>query len=657
MFSLKKTLCTSVVLSALTNGAIAQNLKFEDLLQNKNTFVRLRISTNHELNTYVRARANPSTSASILANLMEHDFELDQAYASRADGAQWHRIKLSQNPGDVGYVANVENVFLIRGVISLPKAYKASLRNAPSINAPYFGTTSAGETFEVLDVVKSSDGLKWYKVLVRDVDTERFAFILDKDQNGQSIRLVTDAKQIRVLMNEKSNATALPSCGQGSAHMAYVKTFQTVFPSAKVSNAGFFFQGRNRAVILPRGTRVKAMTYGNKAIVENGYLKIELIEQTSTGLRKIPAFIKRSEVSISGECQDYGPDIVAARGLQHWNGSEYRSNSASPRATNVALSLTRVDGQTIKSNEEFSFLERAVFPSELKTLNYQTSDLDQMGCPPGYMFNKMEPNRLQGYCRAFLHGTSTSLQPIYAGGICGTSTLIHRAVFATGLPITRMHNHGMYYPGSYGLSDDVYGRLGGVGTEAEVAWDTLRSGGRDWSGYRFINDSRSSLTAVTSTWYSQEDNVTHGILQFYGYGQPDRVVQVNKAIPAFQFIWDLAIEEAKQYPVNQVISKDGLILKVVSNQDNGIGGMAVTAQDENRFKWSRAISYLKSPVRRVVADLPNISTVFENGVRVDTVKTHYNCRKVLDKDGKDVINPKTKKATIDCSMARSFNGF
>lgn len=560
--------------------------------------VKLRISTSDLANTYINIRQFPG--GPIVTAVQEQDFEVLSANDKQVGGLSYHLIKLSRT-GKTGYVAQLENVNLIYGVLRVNANGPVNIRTAGTLNSEVIARVFTNAEFDVLQRFERG-GHVWSKVLLRDADKIKSGYISETESaSAQPNFLPVANKEV------EDAQVAVPFCSSGNAILGALRSHQVIYRTPAYNYDTFEMNGMPKAVTLPRGTRVKVLTQNGVIVVSDGFMPIQFNIPVKSGFLARKAYVRRSEVKIDKTCRPYGADIVASRGLQKWGASEYRSLSALQRSTNLSMALSRIDGDVAPRNVEYSFLEGAVFGEELSALNKSTSDLDQMGCPSGYMFNPSQTSRLQGFCRPFIMGTSTTLQPVYAGGICGASTLTHRAVFATGLPITRYHNHGFYYPGSYGLSDDVFGIAAGQGTEAEVAWDTLSRGGRDWAGYRFFNDTSSDLYMVTTSWYDMTTNVTHTTLQFYGNGPSDRRVYLNSVKPA---------------------------------DDTG-----------NRYKWTRGIQYVLYPQVQKNANIPGIQTSFENGWRYDTIKTHYHCVKALNSAGKEIIDPATGKNKILCSGA------
>lgn len=151
------------------------------------------------------------------------------------------------------------------------------------------------------------------------------------------------------------------------------------------------------------------------------------------------------------------------------------SGSAPYRVTNIEVGLKRLDGILIAPGEEFSF-------------NNAIGNIDA------------DNGFVEGYA---IIANRTQLE--FGGGICQDSTMLFRAAFWAGLPITERWGHSFYI--------SWYDKYGPTGMDA-----TIFTGGPD---LKFVNDTGNWILMQT------ESNARTGIASIKFYGTPtNRTVEL-----------------------------------------------------------------------------------------------------------------------------------
>lgn len=572
-----------------------------------------------ELN-YVNIRREPKREASgLIKPVTAFDFPLIKEKAASDNEYDWHEILLESKSSETAFVAQVEGVYLVRGYLEIPPELNINIRFSPDISSDNVTGLISNSTIRLLDIIpkeRTKTSYNWFRVLLQGIEKNVVGYIADVSTESAQLKY-TSVKE-----HQARNALKKISyldCSMGQAQLGFLKAEQILFAEPSFLSPTL--------TIKPKGSRLKIVTPINDAtdsVVSSEFIAVEYLQMKANGFERKKAFVKRNNIQISNRCRPYGPDLIEHHAFTHRSGHNYRSNSAYFRRTNITLGMNRLDGYLIPPGTEFSFLANAIFPYEPKqstsrgitfdkdqfTLANLSEDFnskidsDDFGCPPGLVFN----TKLRR-CRAFFDGISTSLQPIYAGGICGISTALHRAAWNTGFPIKKWHNHGKYYPGSYGLADASYSLPGGEGTEAEVYWTTANSAGAlnysDSAGYSFYNDSSDPFIILTDTNYSPDSKITEAFVQFYSVPSADRKVQL--------------------LPVQKVA--------------------------EDKFKWTRGVEYFAQKNLSRQTNLRNLDEAISGdhrNIRTQTLKSHYRCVFALDEAGKEIIDPETGKNRVTC---------
>ncbi|MBP9707403.1 MAG: VanW family protein [Oligoflexales bacterium] len=575
-----------------------------------------------ELN-YVNIRREPYVRESTLIKYATaFEFALKEENSFTENGQSWHQIILDSKTNETGYIAQIEGVYLIRGYLEIPPELNINIRSNPDTSSNNLIGLISNSSIRLLDIIpkaNTNSPYNWFKVLLKGIEKNVVGYIADvSNENAQlkyfSVKEHNDREALKT--------TSHLDCSLGQAQLGFLKAEQLLFAEPSFLAPTL--------TIKPKGSRLKIIKPKideTDSVVNPEFVAVEYLQMHANGFERRNAFVKKNNIQISNKCRPYGPDLVDHYAFTHRSGHNYRSNSAYFRRTNIALGMSRLDGYLINPGTEFSFLADAIFPYEPKRttsrdITFDTDqfalanlsedfgsaiDKDDFGCPPGLVFNSK-----QRRCRAFFDGISTSLQPIYAGGICGISTALHRAAWNTGFPIKKWHNHGKYYPGSYGLADPSYSLPGGEGTEAEVYWTTSNSGGElnysDSSGYSFTNDSLDSFIILTDTSYSPDTKVTEAYVQFYSAAISDRKVQLS--------------------PIEKV--------------------------DVDRFKWTRKVEYFQKNNLQRYSSSSNIDESISGdrkNILTQSLKSHYRCVYALDQAGKEIIDPETGKNLVTCSPA------
>lgn len=223
------------------------------------------------------------------------------------------------------------------------------------------------------------------------------------------------------------------------------------------------------------------LPFGAKALargVEGDFTRVVVPSLDATGRTdRLEGWIASSAIRGSARCSDAGLTKKDAAGARHLLGQYSLSRaSGSDNAKNATLGLNRLDGATVGDGAALTYLDRVA--DDRRDNGACTTDAD---CDGAHVCHQ------NGACGPYYFGISTQGAKLWASGVCGTATTLHRAVLDASLLPSAYTNHSRF-PGSYGYP----------GADAEVAWS---SAGPPASGqhYRFFNDSGGEVVVVAGS--------------------------------------------------------------------------------------------------------------------------------------------------------------
>ena len=238
----------------------------------------------------------------------------------------------------------------------------------------------------------------------------------------------------------------------------------------------------------------KAAFMVKKAIDENiDYLSLPLIKETPT-------------VTVeSKKLKKLGIKELVAGGETNFSGSPYN------RRVNIAVGLSKFDGEIIEKGEEFSF---------------------------GQSLGRVDEST--GYREELVIKGDQTI-PEYGGGLCQVSTTAYRGVLAAGLPVTerRNHSYAVRYYLPHGLDATVYDYSPDLkfinDTPGALLMQTFTIGDKAYWNYYGTKDDRRSL--LLGPWYSDWKEAPEKRIEYSEELEEGEIKEVGHAVPGFTTKW------------------------------------------------------------------------------------------------------------------------